>query len=235
MTLAPRSLKCLEGVHSDLVKVVKRADELGARFHITCGLRTEEQQRAMVKAGKSKTMKSRHLTGHAVDFVVAEPGGGISYDHADMAECAKVFKQAAAEFGVKIEWGGDWKSFVDTPHIELDRKVYPPNGGDTKIAAPISVPSQTVKPLVKSRILWNTTAGVSMLTWLNEWVQHAFGVATAAASQFASMGPSRDLLATLGGNGKAIAIAVGVGCVVSALAAKVDDHNKQQATHDSAG
>ena len=91
------------------------------------------------------------------------------------------------------------------------------------------------KPLVKSRQIWNTVGGVSLLTWLNEWVQHAFGVATAAASQFASMGPSRELLATLGGNGKAIAIAVGVGCVVSALAAKVDDHNKQQATHDSAG
>lgn len=235
MTLAPRSLKCLEGVHPDLVRVVKRADELGARFHVTCGLRTEEQQRALVKAGKSRTMKSRHLTGHAVDFVVAEPGGGVSYEHGDMAACADIFKQAANELGVKIEWGGDWKSFVDTPHIELDRKVYPPDG------KPNSVTEQTksasaVKPLVKSRILWNTTAGVSMLTWLNEWVQHAFGIATAAASQFAGLGPSRDFLAMLGGNGKAIGIAIGVGCVVSALAAKVDDHNKQrEAAHDSAG
>lgn len=157
MTLAPRSLKCLEGVHPDLVKVVKRADELGARFHVTCGLRTEDQQRALVKAGKSRTMKSRHLTGHAVDFVVAEPGGGVSYEHGDMADCAKVFKQAAKELGIAIEWGGDWKSFVDTPHIELDRKVYPPNG-DTKIAEPISV-SAAPNPLPKSGTVWGTAAG----------------------------------------------------------------------------
>lgn len=86
------------------------------------------------------------------------------------------------------------------------------------------------KPLIKSRIIWNTTAGVSMLTWLNDYIQHAFGIATAAAAQFASMGPSRDLLAMLGGNAKTLGIACGIGCLVSALAAKVDDHNKQAGT-----
>ena len=47
-------------------------------------------------------------------------------------------------------------------------------------------------------------------------------------SQFAALAPSREFLATIGGNGTAVGIAVGVGCIVSAIAAKVDDHNKSQ-------
>jgi peptidoglycan LD-endopeptidase CwlK len=34
-------------------------------------------------------------------------------------------KQAAEELDVAIVWGGDWKSFPDGPHFELDRKAYP--------------------------------------------------------------------------------------------------------------
>ncbi|NBW16831.1 MAG: M15 family peptidase, partial [Caulobacteraceae bacterium] len=48
MTLAPRSEVKLAGVHSDLVRVVRRADEMGATFHVTCGLRTVEEQKALV-------------------------------------------------------------------------------------------------------------------------------------------------------------------------------------------
>lgn len=114
---------------------------------------------------------------------------------------------------------GDKVCEANYPADSLIGLRWPPE----KVSAPV-----VAKPLVKSRTIWNTVGGVSFLTWLNEWVQSAFGVATAAASQFASMGPSRDLLATIGGNGKAIGIAIGVGCVVSAIAAKVDDHNKAQ-------
>ena len=67
--ISDRSRKALSGVHPDLVKVIDKADALGAKFVVICGRRTIEQQRALVAQGKSKTMHSRHLTGHAVDLV----------------------------------------------------------------------------------------------------------------------------------------------------------------------
>jgi peptidoglycan L-alanyl-D-glutamate endopeptidase CwlK len=30
-------------------------------------------------------------------------------------------KQAAYELNIKIEWGGDWKSFKDGPHFQLPK------------------------------------------------------------------------------------------------------------------
>lgn len=224
MALAPRSLKALEGVHPDLVKVVKRADELGARFHITDGLRTLERQKQLVAAGKSKTMKSRHLTGHAVDFVVAEPGGGVSYDHADMKACAEVFKRAAAELGVAIEWGGDWKRFVDTPHIELDRKVYKPDGtvSISNIEPSISKPAPVAiaeKPMIKSHTLWASVTGAmaavagffeAFLAGTIEW-----------AAKLAEFGPAQSALASMGGNIKSITLGLGIGSAIYVISRRV--------------
>lgn len=119
-----RSLTNMKGIHPDLRKVADRALELSAiDFIIVCGLRTMEEQKVLVATGKSKTLKSRHLTGHAVDFVALKDGK-VSWDRQDMTQIAKAFKAAAKELKISIEWGGDWKSFIDTPHIELDRKVY---------------------------------------------------------------------------------------------------------------
>ena len=66
--LGSKSLKELEGVHDDLVKVVKRAIELTAQdFSVHDGIRTIEDQKKLVERGASKTMNSRHITGNAVD------------------------------------------------------------------------------------------------------------------------------------------------------------------------
>ncbi len=115
----------LTGVHPDLVKVVKKAIELTPiDFRITEGLRTRERQAYLVKKGASRTMRSRHITGHAIDFV-ALSNGVVSWDFPLYTRIADAFKKAASELGVPIVWGGDWKSFRDGPHIELNRKHYP--------------------------------------------------------------------------------------------------------------
>lgn len=120
-----RSLKELKGIHPDLRKVVDRALQLTEiDFIITDGLRTIEEQKEYVRKGASRTMRSRHLTGHAVDFV-AYHNRAVTYDAKLMRQIATAFKLAAAELKIPIEWGGDWKSFVDTPHVELSKKVYP--------------------------------------------------------------------------------------------------------------
>ena len=221
MTLAPRSLKCLAGVHPDIAAVVRRADELGARFHITCGLRTVEEQTRLYKAGKSRTMKSRHLTGHAVDFVVAEPGGGVSYDHDDMAACAGIFKQAAADLKIPIEWGGDWRSFVDTPHIELDRKVYKADG--TKTPAPISVPVaegvSPAAPLKASGTVWGTIAGAG--AGVMAYLDQAVAALLEWAAKLTELSPVQSALAGMGGNVKSMTLGLGIGAAVYVVSRRV--------------
>lgn len=125
MQLDERSERNLTGIHLDLAKVVRRAAELtDCPFIVTEGLRTMKRQRELVAAGASKTLRSRHLTGHAIDFAPLV-GGEVTWKWPPFAIVAAAFKRAAAEFGTAISWGGDWRTFRDGPHIELDRKFYP--------------------------------------------------------------------------------------------------------------
>lgn len=119
------SLEKLRGVHPALVVVASRALLYSpVDFRITEGMRTKERQAQLVKDGKSQTMNSRHLQGMALDFV-ALPGGKVSWDLPYYRQIADAFKKASQELGIPIVCGIDWKSFVDGPHIELDRAVYP--------------------------------------------------------------------------------------------------------------
>lgn len=123
--LSQRSVDKLRGVHPDLVRVVHRAIQLTPiDFAITCGTRSQEEQRQLVAEGKSRTMNSRHLTGHAVDFVALIDGRASWKNWAHYQQIAQAFKHAALELGIAIVWGGDWAKFRDGPHIELDRRVY---------------------------------------------------------------------------------------------------------------
>lgn len=123
--LSRRSLDRLKGVHPDLVKVVERAIELTEiDFGVTEGLRTLDRQRELVRAGASKTMRSRHLTGHAVDLV-AFVSGEVRWDWPLYDKIADAMKQAAEELKIPLEWGGDWTTFKDGPHFQLCRGRYP--------------------------------------------------------------------------------------------------------------
>jgi len=123
--LSTRSRARLQGVHNDLVRVVERAIEITeVDFVVLEGLRAKARQRELVAAGASRTMNSRHLDGKAVDLG-AWVAGEVRWDWPLYHQIAKAMKQAAAELGVAITWGGDWKSFKDGPHWELARSVYP--------------------------------------------------------------------------------------------------------------
>ena len=121
--LGTRSLQNLSGVHPDLVAVVKLAITITEQdFTVIEGVRNINRQRELVKAGKSTTMNSRHITGHAVDMVPWP----VDWDDLERFEVvAEAMKAAAEELDIPIVWGGDWKSFYDAPHFELDRKTYP--------------------------------------------------------------------------------------------------------------
>lgn len=123
-TLGPRSKQRLKGVHPDLVKVVERAIQITeVDFTVIEGLRTPERQKALVEAGASQTINSRHLTGHAVDLG-AWVGDEVRWDWPLYHKIAAAMKEAARLEGVRIVCGADWRTFKDGPHFELDRKAY---------------------------------------------------------------------------------------------------------------
>jgi len=125
IVLGSRSLMRLEGVHPDLVRVVKRAAAISdLDFTVLEGLRTLERQKQLVAAGASKTMNSRHLTGHAVDLAPML-SGAVSWDWPLYRRLAPIVKQAAVDENVPIEWGGDWRTFKDGPHWQLPFGSYP--------------------------------------------------------------------------------------------------------------
>lgn len=123
--LGARSRQRLQGVHPDLVKVVQRAISISeVDFTVLEGLRTEARQRQLVAQGASRTMRSRHLTGHAVDLG-ALIGGQVRWDWPLYYKIADAMKRAAKELNIPIEWGGDWRKFKDGPHFQLPWKEYP--------------------------------------------------------------------------------------------------------------
>ena len=148
-TLSQRSLDRLEGVHDDMVRVVKKAIDLTKiDFGVICGLRTIEEQKALVDKGASQTMKSKHIDGLAVDLM-AYVGGRASWELNLYADIADAMMEAAKLEDVSVRWGAAWhindiascgmtmeqamnsyidarraegrRPFIDGPHFELSK------------------------------------------------------------------------------------------------------------------
>lgn len=122
--LSKRSQRHLAGVSPDLVAVITRALEISKidfGIPVSGGVRTAEQQLALYNAGKSKadgySKRSIHQTGDAFD-VFAYVDGKASWDEDHLTHVAAAILQAASELGVKLQWGGFWKGFVDMPHFQ---------------------------------------------------------------------------------------------------------------------
>lgn len=141
MTLNVRSRERMKGVHPDLVGVIEYAAEIApGTFIVTEGLRTPDRQYQLYVSGASKTLNSRHLTGHAVDLA-ALVDGKVRWDWPLYHKLAELVREASIAKGISVRWGGTWKlltetpgtitpaqlsrSFPDGPHYELDRRVYP--------------------------------------------------------------------------------------------------------------
>lgn len=153
-SLSKKSMKNLEFVHEDLCLIVNRALELtDTDFMVFEGYRSVDRQKALVKSGASRTMNSRHLSGHAVDLVPVLTGMP-RWDWPLCYRVAEAVKLAAIDYGTPVIWGGVWdrtingfekpcedevsdyvlrcksakiKPFLDGPHFELPRENYPAN------------------------------------------------------------------------------------------------------------
>lgn len=170
-----RSLKNLKGIHPDLRRVLDRAlQDSPLDFIVIEGLRSEDRQRKLVASGASKTMNSRHLTGHAVDLLP------IGADGPEFAwplyhKLGPAVEAAAEEEGVSITWGGRWSKFRDGPHFELKRDVYPVEDWKTGQPAPEprTKPSQskTVQASVAT-IAGGAGTAVSAISGLDQYAQY---------------------------------------------------------------
>ncbi len=112
----------LTTVIPELQAVMRRALELSPiDFGISEGRRSIERQRELYDAGKSQTLKSRHIISRAVD-VYAWVGGAVSWnmDHYHMIN--EAVQQAAQELGEEIIWGGSWRTFKDGVHFQIEGK-----------------------------------------------------------------------------------------------------------------
>lgn len=145
--LSERSLGKLEGVNDNMKLVVMKAITLTKiDFGVICGIRSQAEQEELVAKGASKTMKSRHLTGDAVDLMCYIGSRG-SWELNLYDDVADAMKQAAQDEGVGIRWGAAWqipdirewdgtmeeamnayvdlrrsegrRPFIDAPHFEL--------------------------------------------------------------------------------------------------------------------
>ena len=145
--LSERSMSKLQGVDPRMQDVVMEAITLTkVDFGVICGMRTEDEQRELVAKGASKTMKSKHLDGLAVDLM-AYIGSRASWELNLYDDIADAMSEAARNNNVKIRWGAAWhvdsiadwdftmqdamnsyidlrraqgrRPFIDGPHFEL--------------------------------------------------------------------------------------------------------------------
>lgn len=143
-SLGKKSQAELVGVHPDLVKVVTRAISVSLQdFSIGEGVRTIQRQRELYAQGRTKpgrivtgTMKSRHITGHAVDLWPWPklPNGNVDWNNTTaFLRIGKAMLGASIELGIPVRWGYDWDNDgilqepgeYDGPHFELAARRYP--------------------------------------------------------------------------------------------------------------
>ena len=111
--LSKKSYKRLEGVNPQLVETVEEAIKLsGVDFGVIYGVRTLAEQQKLYEAGRSQTMRSKHLlqdddTSHAVDLM-AYVGSRASWELNLYDDIADAMAQASKEHNVPIKWGAAW-------------------------------------------------------------------------------------------------------------------------------
>ena len=124
--LNEKSLSNLKGVNPLLVSVFGAAAAIcPIEFQITEGVRSIQRQEFLVDSGKSKTLNSYHLIqkdgyGAAGDIVVLIDGVA-SWHFDDYKQVSNSVKIAAQQLGAKITWGGDFPTFKDGCHFQLEK------------------------------------------------------------------------------------------------------------------
>ncbi|WP_428357535.1 D-alanyl-D-alanine carboxypeptidase family protein [Methyloprofundus sp.] len=99
-----------------------RALSQGVNVKIISGTRTYEEQNKLFRQGRygnpgrkvtnARGGKSNHNFGIAWDIGIFNPDGSYSHNSVDYKNLAVYAKQS-------LDWGGNWRSFNDPPHYQL--------------------------------------------------------------------------------------------------------------------
>jgi hypothetical protein len=93
--------------------VVTRAAEISEQeFTVIEGLRSPERQKQLLSQGKTKTLKSNHITGNAVDLAPIVDGK-VSWDWKYFYPIANAMDKAADELKIKLTWGSAWNGTTE--------------------------------------------------------------------------------------------------------------------------
>lgn len=123
--LSQRSISKLSGVHTDLIATVQLAITISdIDFCVIEGIRDHARQELLVAQGKSHTLNSRHLSGHAVDLAPLIASVIPWHDWEAFRKVAHAMQSASAQLGHDVIWGGNW-AMRDGPHFELSRQSHP--------------------------------------------------------------------------------------------------------------
>lgn len=123
-SFSKRSKDNLATCHENLQLIAKDAIKL-IDFTVIEGHRGKQAQQVAVARGTSKTPwpKSKHnkLPSLAFDFIPYPfDGDWGKKNHPKFIAIGKVLLTCAEKRGIKASYGGDWKSFKDYPHFQLD-------------------------------------------------------------------------------------------------------------------
>jgi peptidoglycan L-alanyl-D-glutamate endopeptidase CwlK len=123
--LSQKSLDKLKGVNEKLIAVVHDAIKITTvDFMVGEGLRTLERQKLLVAQNKSKTLKSKHITGQAVDLW-AYAKGSVSWDLKYYYDIAHAMRDSAIKNNVTLIWGAVWdKPLNHILNTELEPTLY---------------------------------------------------------------------------------------------------------------
>lgn len=128
-TLQNRSIKNMgTGIHSvvkaSILEVIKRAYNEGIYVQVSSGYRSNKEQQALYNQGRTtpgnivtnaRPGQSLHNYGLAIDyFLVSNDGSKALWTVND-----KWRRVATIAKSLGFEWGGDWKDFVDNPHLQM--------------------------------------------------------------------------------------------------------------------
>lgn len=113
-------------------KLIELSKEIGISILITSDFRSLQEQDALYQQGRdedgaivtnSKGGQSYHNYGLAIDFALRAPKGKVIWDmeydgnrngKSDWMEVVALAKRLG------FTWGGDWESFPDYPHLQMD-------------------------------------------------------------------------------------------------------------------
>ena len=151
--LHPELQKCVE-------KFLKECEKQGLNVLITETLRTQKEQEALYAQGRTQPGKivtncrgfqSPHCWGVAFDFCRNKKGK--EYDNSDkfFDKVGRIAEKIFDNTEYDLFWGGDFKNFVDKPHVEM--KKYLPNNSTKTLVNKYGTPEEFMKTWKEVKVM----------------------------------------------------------------------------------